>query len=135
MYRNILIPVLLDDPDTAKKSFRAAQTLADEGARFTVLHVRDAIPSFAASEIPEDVMKRSQDELRRALADSARGLPGAQTRLVTGHAGRAILDVAEDEGSDCIVVASHRPGLEDFFLGSTAARVVRHAQCSVHVIR
>jgi universal stress protein F len=25
--------------------------------------------------------------------------------------------------------------LQDYFLGSTAGRVVRHAQCSVHVIR
>ncbi|MBT8411941.1 MAG: universal stress protein, partial [Octadecabacter sp.] len=44
-------------------------------------------------------------------------------------------DFATDNSIDCIIMASHQPGLEDYFLGSTAARVVRHAKCSVHVIR
>ncbi|MET0093936.1 MAG: universal stress protein [Sedimenticola sp.] len=30
---------------------------------------------------------------------------------------------------------AHRPGLSDFFLGSTAARIMRYANCSVHVLR
>jgi universal stress protein F len=33
------------------------------------------------------------------------------------------------------VIASHRPGIQDYFLGSTASRVVRHANCTVHVMR
>jgi nucleotide-binding universal stress UspA family protein len=43
--------------------------------------------------------------------------------------------VAEEKGADLIIIASHRPGLKDYFLGSTAAKVVRHAKCSVLVIR
>ena len=34
-----------------------------------------------------------------------------------------------------IVIASHDPGLADYLLGSTAGRVVRHAHCSVLVVR
>ena len=37
--------------------------------------------------------------------------------------------------ADCIVIGSHKPGLIDYLLGSTAARVVRHAPCAVHVLR
>ena len=55
--------------------------------------------------------------------------------MVTGHAARTILDYAEQMKADCIVIASHDPGIQDYFLGSTAARVVRHAHCSVHVVR
>ena len=40
-----------------------------------------------------------------------------------------------ESGADLLIIASHRPGLQDYFLGSTAAHVVRHAACSVHVIR
>jgi len=36
---------------------------------------------------------------------------------------------------DLIIVGSHKPGLQDYLLGSTAARVVRHAMCSVLVGR
>jgi nucleotide-binding universal stress UspA family protein len=33
------------------------------------------------------------------------------------------------------VIASHRPGMADLLIGSTAAQVVRHAPCAVHVLR
>ncbi len=35
----------------------------------------------------------------------------------------------------CIIVASHKPNVGDYLLGTTAARVVRHAACSVFVVR
>jgi len=54
---------------------------------------------------------------------------------LVGHAGRTIVDYATETGIDCIVIGSHKPGLNDYFLGSTSARVVRHAPCAVHVLR
>jgi nucleotide-binding universal stress UspA family protein len=55
--------------------------------------------------------------------------------MLKGHIGRTIADYAAEAAVDCIVIGSHRPGLTDYFLGSTAARVVRHAPCAVHVLR
>jgi nucleotide-binding universal stress UspA family protein len=52
-----------------------------------------------------------------------------------GHPSRTILEVAEEKAADLIIIASHQPGLQDYFLGSTAAKVVRHAKCSVLVVR
>ena len=78
--------------------------------------------------------KDMRDQLNRiANADSEDA--HISTRIISGHAGRTIVDHAVENHVDCIVIASHRPGLEDYFLGSTAARVVRHAPCAVHVIR
>ncbi|MEM6464821.1 MAG: universal stress protein [Pseudomonadota bacterium] len=135
MYKNILVPVLIDEIRDTNASFVAAQTLADPDAKFTVLHVMETIPSFVQSQLPSDVLEKSHDETEQALEKIAAGLPGASFQLSSGHAGRFIVDYAKDHDIDCIVIASHRPGIEDFFLGSTAARVVRHAQCAVHVIR
>jgi len=42
---------------------------------------------------------------------------------------------ATEAGTGCIVIGSHKPGLRDYLLGSTAAKVVRHAACAVHVKR
>ena len=42
---------------------------------------------------------------------------------------------AEEKKAELIIVASHQPGLQKYFLGSTAAKVVRHATCSVIVVR
>ena len=53
----------------------------------------------------------------------------------SGALGLAIIDYANDHDIDCIVIGSHKPGLRDFLLGSTAARVTRHAPCAVHVLR
>lgn len=55
--------------------------------------------------------------------------------MVEGQAGRTIVDVAVENDIHCIVIASDKLGISDIFLGSTAAKVVRHAKCSVHVIR
>ncbi len=49
--------------------------------------------------------------------------------------GEEILKAAAESDCDLIVVASHRPALKDYLLGPNAARVVRHANCSVLVVR
>ena len=46
-----------------------------------------------------------------------------------------ILAVAEEAEADLIVVGSHRPAMKDYLLGTNAARIVRHARCSVLVAR
>lgn len=135
MYKNILVPVLLDEHHDTNAAFRAARALADDDARFTVLHVLEAIPSYVASQVPDDVLTQSRSSYDAALKKIAAELPGAIAQMGTGHAGRFIVDHATEHGVDCIIVASHQPGFEDYFLGSTAARVVRHAKCAVHVIR
>ena len=135
MYKNILVPVVFDEKHDTQASYLAARALADEGASFTVLHVMEAIPSYAETQIPAEVLASSRHEVEKLLTRAARALPGSKAELVTGHAGRAIVDYADKHDIDCIIVASHRPGFENFFLGSTADRVVRHANCAVHVIR
>lgn len=135
MYKNILLPVLLGEDADNKASFAVAQRLASDGASFTILHAREPIPGYVAAQIPEDILANTQREVDEDMQKLAEQLPGAKTALMRGHAGRAILDYAEEHGIDCIVIASHQPGLEQFLLGSTANRVVHHATCSVHVIR
>lgn len=58
-----------------------------------------------------------------------------KAEIVKGHTYRTIIDYAGSNDVDYIVIGSHKPGLSDYLLGSTAARVVRHAPCAVHVIR
>jgi nucleotide-binding universal stress UspA family protein len=46
-----------------------------------------------------------------------------------------IVKAAEQTRCGLIIMASHRPELSDFLLGPNAARVVRHANCSVMIVR
>ena len=79
-----------------------------------------------------DSIESAKEELQ-AAAETYGANVESQVRV--GHAYKTILDTAEETGADMIIVQSHQPGLQDYFLGSTAAKVVRHARCSVLVVR
>ena len=55
--------------------------------------------------------------------------------VATGTAYQEILKVAETAGSGLIVIGAHKPDLKDYLLGPNAARVIRHSDCSVFVVR
>lgn len=135
MYKNVLVPVAIDHGPNTEAALRIARKLCDAGGKITALTVIEAIPSFVLAELPDGQMQRNIDLTREALQEEVSAIQGADVEVIIGHAGRSILEYAEENGVDCIVIASHQPGLQDYFLGSTAARVVRHAHCAVHVVR
>ena len=93
------------------------------------------MPAYVTSYLPADYTAQARHVIEEELDDVAAAVPGGVGLVVSGHSGRTILDWTEDNPVDLIVIASHRPGMQDLLLGSTAAQVVRHAQCSVHVLR
>jgi len=135
MYKNILVPVALDSESGASASVKVAKTLLSAGGTITLLHVIEAMQGYVTIQLPKGLAEENVAYAKSALEKAAKDAGGVQTKVVVGHAARTILDEAAAMGADCIVVASHRPGLEDYFIGSTAAHVVRHAACSVHVVR
>lgn len=135
MYANILVPIMLDTDTNIERSFAAAKALANPDAKLTVIHVNEPVPTYAVGEFPTDILVQARSEMRAALDEAAAKLPGATSALLIGRAGHEILKYAEDHSVDCIIIASHQPDFSDYFLGSTASRVVRHAKCCVHVLR
>jgi nucleotide-binding universal stress UspA family protein len=135
MYNNILIPVVLENTEKNERAFEAARILADEGAHLTLLHVIEAIPVYVSDYIPTDYIIEARDSVQTQLEALAKTLPNCHAATTEGRAGSRILDWAEDNKSDCIVIASHQPVFSDILLGSVAHHVVRHAKCAVHVIR
>ena len=133
MYKNILVPIAIGHGDTTQEALKVARHLLSDGGTITALNVVEAIPAYVLAELPDGIVAQGRAEARAALEEEAG--PGVQPVVVTGHAGLTIVEFAEENGTDCIVVASHQPGLQDYFLGSTASRVVRHAHCAVHVVR
>ena len=135
MYKQILVPVLFDEGHDTHASFEMAKGLADKDTKFTVVHVLETMPSYMTAGIPSELLKGNRREAEESLDAAAKGLPNAERIMMQGNPGRSIVDCAAKYDADCIVIASHKLGLTDIFLGSTAAKVVRHANCSVHVIR
>ncbi|WP_026987402.1 universal stress protein [Fodinicurvata fenggangensis] len=141
MYRDILLAVDLDDPDTHKK---ALETTVEYAQAFgSTLHVISVLPDFGLSMVgsffPRDYEKQALEKGNQALhAFVKEHVPegiSVQHILAHGTIYKEILHYAKQTNCDLIVMASTRPGLEDYLLGPNAARVVRHADCSVLVVR
>lgn len=135
MYKKILVPIALDHERDTAKALKFAAENAESGAEIIALNVIEEIPAYVANYIPEGYAKTLHDEFVAELQKEIAGAPNVTPVVVRGHAGRTIVDYAVEHGVDCIVIASHRPGLQDYFIGSTALRVVKHAPCAVHVVR
>lgn len=135
MYSNILVPVVFDEHHTPDDAFALAKQLAAPDAKITLLHVLEDLPTYAASYVAADFLATRREDVKVRIKEWADGIEGASTAVVHGHSARTILDWSASNNVDCIIVSSHKPGIQDYFLGGTAARVVRYAKCAVHVIR
>lgn len=135
MYKKILVPISFEDDRDAAGALDIARALGAEGAQFTLLHVMEHVPAYAVSRMPMGYEQEARTAIEAELDSMSAGQGDVNAAIVEGHCGRSILQWADEHQVDCIVIASHRPGAADLILGSTAARVVRHANCSVHVVR
>ncbi len=134
MYNTILLPLALDQGH-APKSLELARKLRSEGGKIIAVHVINKVPAFANYYISPENEDKVQQAAREAIAERIGKEKDTEAVVLCGHPGRTVTDYAEKIGADCIIVGSHKPGMKDFFLGSTAARIVRYARCSVHVLR
>ncbi len=136
MYKTILVPIDLVHAEKGKPMIEVARKLVDKDGQIVLVNVIEDIPTFVAAELPTGMLENTRDEALatlKAMATAAGLKDDIEVRI--GNARTAILGVAEERNADLIIIASHKPGLEDYLLGSTAARVVRHAECSVLVLR
>lgn len=136
MYRTIIVPIDLSQETKGRSILDLAIRLGGGEARIVLANILEELPGYVAIELPAGLMEQSRadaEEKLKAIAADA-GVE-AEIAVRIGHPGNQILELAEETGADLIIVASHRPGLQDYFIGSTAGRVVRHAKCSVFVTR
>lgn len=137
MYKKILVPVEPSHRERHEHALDMAHLLRDnEDAEIIALTVIEPVPGyFAMAESLPDLQIQAGESTLKSLKEFVGERDKVKTKVLHGHAATEINSYAEREGVDCIVIASHKPELVDYLLGSTAARVVRHAPCSVHVIR
>jgi nucleotide-binding universal stress UspA family protein len=136
MYKTVLVPIDMAHPERGKPMIDVARQIGDKDARILLVSVVEEVPTFVASQLPKGLLENARElaaEELKAIANAAGKKPDYQVR--SGNASNAILDIAKEQDVDIILIGSHKPGLQDYLLGSTAARVVRHAECTVLVAR
>ena len=136
MFKNIIVPIEIDRAEDGKSILGKVKTLADKGATITLANVVEDVPGFITAELPDGYVEKAAHNARASLAEMASdvGLE-ADVQIRSGRPHHAINELANELDADLIVIPSHNPGLRDYLLGSTAASVVRHANCSVMVCR
>lgn len=136
MYNTILVPIEFSHLDSGINAIQIAKKLLNKNGKVFLLSVLGEIPAYAEVQMPKDLISTNQKMAYQTLVKIANneGI-GLNVEIMTGHAANSILSAAETHNADLIIIASHKPGLSDYFLGSTAARVVRHAHCPVLVDR
>lgn len=141
MYRKILLPVDLSDKHSWRKALPTAISLRETFQ--ASLHVMTVVPDFGLPMIgqyfPPDyeakVRQQIGKQLRDFVAEQVADAADVEVIVLSGKIYQQILSAAEQIKADLIVMGSHRPELSDYLLGPNAARVVRHAGCSVMVVR
>jgi nucleotide-binding universal stress UspA family protein len=136
------ILVALDGSPNARNVLRGARELAEKvQARLILFHAVSlpvGLPSEAYAVSPTDVGALLVEVARKELDAFARELSptvSASVRIEYGVPWQAICDEAKAEKVDLIAVGSHGYGTLDRLLGTTAAKVVNHADRSVLVVR
>jgi len=135
MYKNILVPISFETERDAEGALAIAQALRAEGGAITCLHVMEHLPKYATDYLPVGHLERQKADISKKLKALAESVGNATAVVIEGHSSRSILNHANSNDADLIIIASHQPGMQDYLLGSTAAKVVRHAKCAVHVLR
>ena len=137
MYNHALVPIDLAHAENANDMIRAASAMLADDGKITLLYMMPDIPAMVESYLPDgttaEAKASAQAELK-AIADKS-DASSITSEVRVGNASYGILEAADADKCDLIVIASHQPELSDYLLGSTAAKVVRHARCSVHVMR
>jgi nucleotide-binding universal stress UspA family protein len=141
------IVVGTDGSDTAKEAVRQATELAGSlGAKVHLVSayepVREGRLRDERYQVPEDMewMINPREDVNAVLKGTAEELEKSGID-VTAHAREgdpadAILDVAEEQSADLIVVGNKgMTGAKRFLLGSVPNKVSHHAPCSVMIIR
>jgi len=132
---SVLIPVALDHEPLVEKKIATARRMLEPGGRILLLTVLEQIPGFTQ----EFVTVKSENHLTAKVLENLETLAGGaediSCHVDTGKPGVKIVEFAQDNGIDLIIVGAHHPSAMEYFLGSTAARVARRATCSVLVER
>jgi universal stress protein F len=139
MTETILVPIDLSHAG-AKVLDTAREMSERRGAEMILMTVLPSVPAVVDSFMPSNYQSDAVEKTRKGVEERLveKGLAADAYKIVVkvGSAYDEVIKYAKDIRADLIVVGSHAPkSAADYLLGSTAAKIVRHASCSVFVVR
>lgn len=141
MFGKVLLAIDLNETAGSARAAKAALALTAQGGG--EMHVVNVLPDSGMAMVGAalgparemEILEEAKTALRAFAAEHLPGLPENAMHIVQGTIYDRIIATANDIDADTIVVGSHRPEFKDYLVGPNAARVVRHANQSVLVVR
>jgi len=138
--RRLKVLVPIEESETSNLVIkRSGQFARTTNCELTILTVAEEIihyPDFPQTPLYHRREEKSQELLEKAKSTLKSYNIECNTRLAIGPVSEEIVRIAEEENFDVIFMGSWgKGGLKRMLLGSVADRVIRHAHCSVTVIR
>ncbi len=140
MYNTVLIPMDLEHEDMFPKAVALAQQLiGDEKGEIHAVYVDQNLVHHGNFSLSEDTVKQALGDMKQQVKklfkkyvpEHLRG----KCRVKSGVVYDTVLEEADKVKPEVIIVAAGRPGFSSYLLGSNAEKIVRHANCSVFVVR
>lgn len=137
MYRKIMVPV---DLAHLSQNARAIDTAADlarhYGASIAFVSVTAETPTAIAHNPVEfsntlNAFARAE-ETRLGVETSARAYAATDPTI---DVDRTLIEAIDDTGADLVVMASHKPGVADYFWSAHGARLATNTAISVFLVR
>jgi nucleotide-binding universal stress UspA family protein len=141
VYKDILYPVDITEEGSWDDSLPVVIDLAKSfGAKLHIVTVvSDYGMSLVAQYFPQGSVERVVEKTKTSLHDFvSKHIPEGikvQHIVAKGSVYECIIKTANEIRADLIVMSAHRPGIKDYLLGPNAAKVVRHSDRSVLVVR
>lgn len=144
MYKNILVPIDIDEDNLMNKAIPLVEDIAkNEDPYVHFLYVLPKLPQSSyyrlvmnGDQLDQGCLKTSAEkELKKIIERFDLPEDRMQTHICIGTPRDAILQVADEVNADLIVIGSHNPEDDSYHIGSTAADITRYAKRSVIVVR
>lgn len=144
MYNSILVPIDISETELTHMVIPFVQTHSVlNTSRVHFLTVIPSLPYYSSLGIAYSAEMPSTKEFQQVALSKLNEIvkqfkippDKIQTHALAGSPKDQILKLAEKINADLIIIASHRPDISTYLLGSNASAVVRHATCPVLVVR
>ncbi len=141
MYKDILLPIDMTDKGSWSKVVPVA--LEYVKAFGSTLHAMTVIPDsgmaivgqYFSSDAVDKVVEETRKKLHEFTGEHIPDDVKLQHIVTSGTVYESIINAAKKINADLIIMSAHRPELKDYLLGPNSARVVRHSDKSVLVVR
>lgn len=139
MYKKVLIPISGQN-HCARAAVSLAKARAVCDGEFVLLHVTEPVPQTVGGEAREELKQEKEAHGLLIMAPiieklQAEALP-FHTRVVGGTTAETILQIADEEKVDLIVMFTDgRDGIQDMIFGSVTERVLRNLGVDLLAVR